>query len=170
MYDSIGVENVLDLRSDMGGMDDYDDPARPGQISLVPTATIFVQDDDARVLMVQPAESRQWSLPGGVMEVGETLPVCAERQTLERTGYQVKVVDIIGVYSGPQNMRELGDGEVRQEFVIGFRGLLVGDTTSSKIPGVGWVDPVSLDELPMDPSMRLRVHHGLKHLPHAYLG
>ena len=150
----------------------YDDPAAPRPNSLVPAATVFVQDDDSRVLMIQRSDNGLWALPGGVMEVGETLGQAAEREVLEETGYQVRVVDVIGIYSDPKHVIAYTDGEVRQQFAICFRALLLGGEAreSDETPDLGWIDEVSMDELPMHPSTRLRVHHGVERTPHAFIG
>jgi 8-oxo-dGTP pyrophosphatase MutT (NUDIX family) len=150
----------------------YDDPNAPKPNSLVPAATVFVQDDHGRVLMVQRSDNGLWALPGGTMDVGETLSQCAEREVLEETGYRVKVVDVIGIYSDPKHVIAYSDGEVRQQFAISFRALLLEGTSQSseETPEVSWVGPVVLDEVRMHPSTRLRVHHGLERLPHVHLG
>ena len=156
----------------MGRKEYYDDPAAPTPTSVVPAASVFVQDDDGRVLMIQRSDNGYWALPGGAMEIGETLAQAAEREVLEETGYQVKAVDVIGVYSDPRHVIAYDDGEVRQQFAVSFRGLLLSGSSrpSDESPALDWVDPVVLDELPMHPSTRLRVHHGLARMPHAYLG
>jgi ADP-ribose pyrophosphatase YjhB (NUDIX family) len=156
----------------MGRIEYYDDPNAPQPNSLAPAAAVFVQDDAGRVLMVQRSDDGLWALPGGGMDIGETLGECAEREVLEVTGYQVHVVDVIGVYSDPKHIIAYSGGEVRQQLVICFRALLVsGDSrTDEEAPQLAWLDPVSLDELPMHPSTRLRVHHGLERMPHAHIG
>jgi len=156
----------------MGRTEYYDDPNAPVPNSLVPAATVFVQDDQGKVLLIQRSDNGLWSLPGGGMELGETIVQCAEREVLEETGYAVKVVDIIGTYSDPRQVIAYDDGEVRQQFAISFRALLVGGEarTSPESPSVRWFDPVALDEVPMNPATRLRIHHGLERLPHPYLG
>ncbi len=156
----------------MGRTEYYDDPSAPTPNSLVPAATVFVQDDAGRVLMVQRSDNGLWALPGGVMEVGETLGQAAEREVLEESGYEVKVVDVVGIYSDPRHVIAYSDGEVRQQFAICFRALLMGGETrgSDETPELGWIDAVALDELPMHPSTRLRVHHGLERMPHAFIG
>ncbi len=103
----------------------YDDPQAPAANSLVPAATVFVQDEEARVLMVQRSDNGLWALPGGTMDIGESLGECAEREVLEETGYRVHVVDVIGVYSDPKHVIAYSDGEVRQQFAISFRALLI---------------------------------------------
>jgi 8-oxo-dGTP diphosphatase len=41
-----------------------------------------------------------WCVPGGHVEVGESVRECVERETFEETGLRVKAGDIMGVYSG----------------------------------------------------------------------
>ena len=54
--------------------------------------------DGERVLLVrratEPARG-EWTIPGGLLEVGETLAEGVERELLEETGLTVRVVDLI---------------------------------------------------------------------------
>lgn len=156
----------------MGRKEYYDDPDAPTPNSLVPAATVFVQDGEGRVLLVQRSDNGLWALPGGVMEFGETLSSCAERETREETGYEVRVVDVIGIYSDPKHIIEYEDGEVRQQFAIGFRGELVDGVlaTSDETPRTGWFSPDEVAQLSMHDSSRLRVSHGLARDGGRFLG
>jgi 8-oxo-dGTP diphosphatase len=40
----------------------------------------------------------EWSIPGGVLEIGETLRAGAEREALEETGLIVKAGEVLGVF------------------------------------------------------------------------
>ncbi len=40
----------------------------------------------------------EWSIPGGVLEIGETLRAGAEREALEETGLTVKAGEVLGVF------------------------------------------------------------------------
>jgi 8-oxo-dGTP diphosphatase len=66
---------------------------------LVGVGAIIIEDD--RVLLVKrghPPLAGEWSIPGGVLEVGETLREAAVREALEETGLTVEPADLLGVY------------------------------------------------------------------------
>ena len=69
-------------------------PDRP----IVGVGAIIV--DEGRVLLARrgnPPRAGQWSLPGGVVELGETLRSAAEREALEETGLIVEVGEIVEI-------------------------------------------------------------------------
>src|SRR5215831_8873520 len=61
--------------------------------------SISVQGD--RVVLVKrahPPIQGQWSIPGGVLEVGEMLREAAIREAREETGLVVETLDLLGVF------------------------------------------------------------------------
>jgi ADP-ribose pyrophosphatase YjhB (NUDIX family) len=54
--------------------------------------------DGDRILLVQEAGDRGWSLPGGWADVGESPSDAAVREVLEESGYRTRAVKLIGLY------------------------------------------------------------------------
>jgi len=66
-----------------------------------------------------------WALPGGFVEYGETVENAAVRETKEETGIDVKLDDLVGVYSDP-------DRDPRGHTVtVCFLGIKIGGTLRS---------------------------------------
>src|SRR6202030_1648245 len=66
---------------------------------LVGVGGIVIERD--RVMLVRrghPPLLGEWSIPGGVLEVGETLREAAVREVLEETGLTVEVGELLGVF------------------------------------------------------------------------
>ena len=68
--------------------------------SPVVAAGAVVRDEHERLLVVQrrhePAAGR-WTLPGGRVDLGETLADAVRREVREETGLDVEVGDLVGV-------------------------------------------------------------------------
>jgi 8-oxo-dGTP diphosphatase len=70
----------------------------PG-VPLVGVGAIIIEDK--RVVLVKrahPPLQAQWSIPGGVLEVGELVRDAAIREAREETGLIVAPADLLGVY------------------------------------------------------------------------
>lgn len=121
----------------------------------------LVVDECGRVLMQRRADSGNWSLPGGVMELGETLGAAVIREVQEETGLDVELTGILGIYTDPGHIIAYADGEVRQEFVVAFTARVVGGHLrgSDESTEVRFMDPAEFDGLPIHESMRLRLRH-----------
>ncbi|MGW3847199.1 NUDIX domain-containing protein [Streptomyces fagopyri] len=143
----------------MGRRDYEDDPNAPQANSLVPAASVVVTDDQGRILLQRRTDNDMWALPGGKMELGESLPHCAVRETREETGLDVELVGIIGTYTNPGHVFAYDDGEVRQEFSICFLAHPVSGSlaVSDESTDVRWFEPAEVDSLPMVASIRKRV-------------
>jgi 8-oxo-dGTP pyrophosphatase MutT (NUDIX family) len=64
------------------------------------SAVIF--DRRGRVLLQQRADGGQWGLPGGSVEIGESLHDAVAREVREETGLTVSPRRLVGVYSRPE--------------------------------------------------------------------
>jgi ADP-ribose pyrophosphatase YjhB (NUDIX family) len=74
--------------------------------------------DGPRVLLIKrgnPPLKGQWSLPGGGVEVGETLEQAVAREVLEETGLTIEVGPIVEVLD---RIGRDGEGRVEHHFVL----------------------------------------------------
>lgn len=67
-------------------------------------ATAVCAEDDRILLCRRAIRPRYgfWTLPGGFMELGETVEDAAVRESLEEAGARVSVTSLLGVYSIPR--------------------------------------------------------------------
>jgi 8-oxo-dGTP pyrophosphatase MutT (NUDIX family) len=63
---------------------------------------VLVRDERGYILLEKRSDCGLWGLPGGRIEPGESVVQTAEREMKEETGYKIKVVRLLGVYSDPQ--------------------------------------------------------------------
>lgn len=57
-----------------------------------------VVDEAGRVLVLRRRDNGRWEPPGGVLEIGETIPDGLRREVLEETGLEVEIDALTGVY------------------------------------------------------------------------
>jgi ADP-ribose pyrophosphatase YjhB (NUDIX family) len=154
-------------------MDYYDDPDAPPANSVVPSANVVVVNDAGQLLLIRRTDNDNWALPGGAMDLGESLVDTARRETEEETGIQVEITGLVGIYTDPRHViLYTSNGEVRQEFSIVFTARPIGGepTPSSESREVHWVDPDQVTSLTMDRSMRMRIDHYLTGNEKPHLG
>ena len=82
------------------------------EIPFVGVGAIIIED--ARVVLVKrshPPLQAEWSIPGGVLEVGELVREAAVREAREETGLTVEPGELLGVYD-----RVLRNAEQRVQY------------------------------------------------------
>jgi 8-oxo-dGTP pyrophosphatase MutT (NUDIX family) len=60
----------------------------------------FVVDEHQRLLLIQRRDNGQWAMPGGIAEVGLTLPETALKELWEEAGLRGRVQRLLGVFDG----------------------------------------------------------------------
>jgi ADP-ribose pyrophosphatase YjhB (NUDIX family) len=159
---------------DVGRRIDYfDDPEAPLATSLVPSVNVGVLNDHDELLLIRRTDNDNWAMPGGAMDIGETIAEAGVRETKEETGIDCEIERLVGVYTNPRHvMLYTSNGEVRQECSLVFAARATGGdpTTSSESSEVRWVAPTDVARCPMHPSMRQRVEHVLEGRGEPYIG
>jgi len=83
---------------------------------LVGVGSIIIEND--RVVLVKrahPPIQGQWSIPGGVLEVGEFVRDAAIREAHEETGLIVEPAELLGVFD---RVLRHADGRVQYHYVL----------------------------------------------------
>ncbi len=78
---------------------------------LLPAVSVFIWDDDGRLLLVRGADTGTWQMVGGIVEPDEAPAQAAEREAREETGLAVQVTAIRGVIGGPQFHHTYANGD-----------------------------------------------------------
>jgi len=150
----------------------YDDPNAPQPNSLVVAASAVVADERGRILLHRRTDNDLWALPGGGMEMDDSLPGTAVREVKEETGLDVEITGLVGTYTDPRHVITYSDGEVRRQFNVCFTARVVGGelAISNESKELRFVAPEDVDGLPMHHTQRLRLRHFLERRPTPYLG
>jgi 8-oxo-dGTP diphosphatase len=105
---------------------------------------VVIPSEDGKVVLIrrgsEPFEG-EWALPGGFVEVGETVEEAAVREAAEETGLAVEVARLVGVYSEPE--RDPRGHNVSVAFlVLALGGELAAATDASE---AALLDPSSVE-------------------------
>ncbi len=123
-------------------------PAQP----LVGVGAVVVDESGARVLVVQRGQEPGrglWSIPGGLLELGETLPEAVVREVREECGVDVVPGDVVSVLDV---ICRDDVGRVRYHYVlVDLTARYVGGelAPAGDVRAVQWATRRDLDGLPL---------------------
>ena len=100
-------------------------------------AGILLIDRDKKVLLQLRTDSNSWGIPGGCLNIGESLETAAKREVYEETGLIVDDLQLFNVYSGDEQHWIYPDGNevyiINTVFISNsFHGILKADEIESK--------------------------------------
>ena len=141
----------------------------PTEIGLSVSALVWRGDE---ILLMRRADNGHWGLPGGFVEVGESVASAARREVQEETGWTVEIGALIGVYSDPATQvvdygqekgPGAGGGDRRVQIVnLCFHAKAIAEgqmTTPDETIETGFFRPDALPS-PFVPIHRVRVEDG----------
>ena len=136
-----------------------DYPDRP----IVGVGAVIIHQ--GRALIVQRAhEPRkgEWTVPGGVLELGETLRSGIEREVLEETSLTVKAGDVIDVF---ENIFPDAEGKTQFHYVLVdfLCELISGDLhAATDVSAARWITPEELPTLELIGKTAVAIRKGFE--------
>ncbi len=67
-----------------------------------PTADVIIYSPERGIVLIKRGRPPYgWALPGGFVEIGETVEATAVREAREETGLEITLTALLGIYSDP---------------------------------------------------------------------
>ena len=113
-------------------------------------ANVAIFDDAGQVLLTRRQDNGLWCLPGGHMDLGESIDQTATREAQEETGLTVQLDRLVGLYSSYYPAGTFGEESPAHAILIAlFRAQVTGGDLrlNPEVTEFGWFNP---DHLPAD--------------------
>ena len=134
----------------------------PKPVTPLVGCDVFVLNEKNEVLLIRRADNGFWALPGGCQDLGETPAEAAARECLEESGYSVKIMGLLGIFSS-MNYEYIHYPWKENEFMhILFQAEVTGGQAkvSTETTEIGWYAQNILPEL--SDGHGIRVEYGFK--------
>ena len=146
----------------------YRDANAPRAHDVLLAAFAAVRNSAGELLLVRRIDDGNWELPGGRIEVGESVSEAVVREVAEESGITITLIGFAGVYSDPSHVLVDPDGSVHQQLALCFHAVpTVPDEGGQPHPdgietnAAAWCANVDIVDLRMHPAMRLRIDNAL---------
>jgi len=138
---------------------------------LRPSVAAIVTNGGGHVLLQRRSDNGLWGLPGGSVEIGESVSAAIVREVREETGLTVGVERLVGVYSEPAcQVVRYADGNVVHYISTLFACRILGGSleTCDESLDLQFFDPARLPE-DMLGMHRIRVQDCIANRPSAFI-
>lgn len=114
-------------------------------------SSVVLSDEQGRILLQRRTDFKVWGLPGGSLELGENIIICARRELEEETGLTTGELKLVGVYTDPKYESTYPNGDKVQQFTICLTGQVSGgqmrvDGTENSVQRFFAPDDLPFDE------------------------
>jgi 8-oxo-dGTP pyrophosphatase MutT (NUDIX family) len=147
------------------------EPDSERALGVRPSVSAVVFDRRGRLLLQQRSDGGQWGLPGGSVEIGESVHDAVIREVREETGLLVTVLRLVGVYSEPTlQVVRYPDGNVWHYVNVCFEcAVRSGElTTCDETLALRYVAPARLPATLL-PNHRIRIRDARAHRAAAFI-
>ncbi|KPB06295.1 NUDIX hydrolase [Bacillus sp. CHD6a] len=94
------MDYIKDLRQKVGNMP-----------LIICAVGVIVSDSNNQILLIKRSDDGNWCIPGGVMDVGESIQETAIREVYEETNMNIAELKLLNVYSGKQQHHIYPNGD-----------------------------------------------------------
>jgi 8-oxo-dGTP diphosphatase len=135
-------------------------PAHP----VVGVGAVVVRDGKALIIKrAHEPRKGEWSLPGGLLELGESLQDAARREIKEETGLDIEVGPVIETFD---RVHRDDHGKIRYHFVI--VDFVCSSSDGEAVPGsdadgVAWVRADEIDDYKVNEHAKAVILRGLNY-------
>lgn len=91
----------------------------------------LVFNAQGEVLLAKRTDNGLWCIPGGHVDLGETLEQACLRELFEETGLKARVKRLVGIYSDPANSLHIAQGPEWHTVRVSFLCEVTGGTITS---------------------------------------
>lgn len=118
---------------------------------------VIIRDGAGRILLEKRSDNGMWGVPGGRIEVGETVKEAALREVREETGLEIEITGLLGIYSDPSEriVTYPSNGDECHLIDIFLEASVVSGTLSlsSESEALQFFDPKALPEDLVPPAL-----------------
>ena len=151
----------------------FHDADAPMATVVTPSVFVATRNEQGALLLVRRCDSGTWELPGGQVDVGESVSRAGVRETAEEAGVHVRVTGLVGLFTDPGHVvTAAGSGATRQQFVVCLYARAVrGDPRpdGQETSAAAWFNPQAAAALSIEPGTARWIRYALSGVAEPHL-